>query len=151
MLFRSNITRKYPAAKVLALTQYEDKEYVIAAIKAGANGYMPKRAVGTELVTAIRTVYRGGPFLYSSAAKVLIEEYLQRAGGESCDLLTAREREIVRLVAAGYTSRKISGMLHISLKTVQGHRMKITKKLGLRNRTELIKYAMREGLLSMDT
>ncbi len=145
------IRKQNPAAKVLVLTQYEDKEYVLSAIKAGVAGYVPKRAMGSELVTAIRTTHRGDTFLYPSAAKALIENYLHRAEGEPYDRLTAREREILRLVVAGQTSREISDMLHISSKTVQSHRLTIMKKLGLHNRSELIKYAMRKGLLSIDT
>lgn len=145
------IRKENPTAKVLVLTQYENKEYLLAAAKAGVAGYVPKRAISTELVTAIRAVHRGDSFLYPSAAKTLIEDYQQRVKGEPYDRLTAREREILKLLASGQTSREIGNTLHISLKTVQGHRMKIAKKLGLHNLTELIKYAMRKGLLDMDT
>ncbi len=146
-----HLRKEIPAAKVLVLTQYETKQYILSAIKAGAVGYIPKKALSSELLTAIRAVHEGEPFLYPSAAVALIEDYRQQAEVEPYDRLTAREREILKLVAEGHTSRKISDMLHISLKTVQGHRMKITKKLGLGNRTELIKYAMRKGLVSTET
>ncbi|MEE9400031.1 MAG: response regulator transcription factor [Dehalococcoidales bacterium] len=144
------ITKKKPAVKVLVLTQHDNKEYIISAIKAGAAGYVPKRALGSELISAIRAVHKADSFLYPSAAAALIESYRQQIEEEPYDRLTAREREILKLIAEGYTSRKIAEMLYISLKTVQGHRMKIFEKLDIHNRTELIKYAMRKGLVNMD-
>ena len=146
------ILKGNPKAKVLVLSQYDDKEYIISAIKAGSTGYVPKRALGSELVSAIRAVYHGGSFLYPSAATALIQDYrLQALEGDSYDQLTPREREVLKLIAEGHTSREIAEMLFISLKTVMGHRAKIMEKLGLHNRTELIKYAMRKGVLSLDS
>lgn len=144
------IRKKGLPVKVLALTQHDNKEYILSAIKAGANGYVPKRALGSELVLAIRTVYKGDSFLYPSAVAVLIEDYLRQAEAEPYDRLTAREREIFKLIAEGFTSREIAGKLFISLKTVLSHRTKITEKLDIHNRTELIKYAMRRGIVSLD-
>ncbi len=145
------IMKKSPKTKVLVLTQHDNREYVLSAIKAGATGYVPKRALGSELVSAIRTVYKGDSFLYPTAATALIKDYLHRAEEDPYDRLTAREREILRLIAEGHTSREIAEMLFISLKTVLGHRTKIMEKLDIHNRTELIKYAMRKGLVSIDT
>ncbi len=145
------IKKKNPKAKVLILTQHDNKEYILSAIKAGAAGYVPKRALGSDLVSAIRSVHKGDSFLYPSAAAALIDDYRQQVEGEPYDRLTEREREILKLLAEGHTSRQIADMLFISLKTVQGHRTKIMEKLDLHNRTELIKYAMRKGLVSMDT
>ncbi len=146
------ILKKRPKAKVLFLTQYETKEYLLSAIKAGAAGYIPKRALSSELLTAIHTVHKGGSFLYPSAAAALIEGYRQRTEeAEPYDQLTAREREILKLIAGGHTSRKISDILHISFKTVNSHRTKIMKKLNIHKSTELIKYAIRKGILSVDT
>ena len=145
------IRKRSPAVKVIVLTQYDNKEYVLSTIKAGAAGYVPKRALGSELVSAIRAVHRGDSFLYPSAATALIEGYRQQAEGEPYDRLTEREREILKLIADGHISREIADMLFISLKTVLGHRAKIMEKLDLHNHTELIKYAMRKGLVSMDT
>lgn len=146
------IRKKHPKIKVLVLTQHDNKEYILSVIKAGASGYVPKRALGSELVSAIRSVKEGDSFLYPSAASALIEDYLQQTRGEDpYDQLTAREREIFKLIAEGHTSRKIADMLFLSLRTVQGHRLKIMEKLDLHNRTELIKYAMRKGLVSLDT
>ena len=145
------IKKRNPSIKVLVLTQHDNKEYILSAIKAGAIAYVPKRAMGSDLVTAIRAVYKGGSFLYPSAAATLIEDYRQQAEAEPYDRLTDREREILKLIADGHTSREIAGMLFISLKTVQGHRTKIMDKLDIHNRTELVKYAMRKGLVSMET
>ncbi len=146
------IMKEVPKAKVLILSQHNDKEFILSSIKAGSAGYIPKRALGSELVSAIRALYRGESFLYPSAAAALIRDYREQAQtADSYDLLTPREREILKLIAEGHTSREIADMLFISLKTVMGHRTKIIEKLGLRNRTELIKYAMRKGLLSLET
>ncbi len=145
------ITKKHPGVKVLVLTQHDNREYIISAIKAGAAGYVPKRALGADLVTAIRTVCRGESFLYPSAAAALINDYLHQVEEEPYDRLTAREREILKLIADGHTSREIADMLYLSPKTVLGHRTKIMDKLDIHNRTELIKYAMRKGLVTMDS
>ena len=146
------ITKQNPKAKVLVLTQYDSKEYILSAIKAGSAGYVPKRALGSELVSAIRAVYHGESFLYPSAATALVEDYRQQAqSGDAYDQLTPREREILKLVAEGHTSREIANMLFISLKTVLGHRTRIMGKLDLHNRTELIRYAMRKGIVGIDT
>ncbi len=145
------IIKKHPKVKVLVLTQHDNREYIISTIKAGAAGYVPKRALGSDLVSAIRSVYRGGSFLYPSAATALIQDYLHKVEDDPYDRLTAREREILKLIAEGSTSREIADMLFISLKTVLGHRTKIMKKLDLHNRAELFKYAVRKGLVTIDT
>ena len=146
------IKKKIPKTEVLVLTQYEDRDYVLSAIKAGADGYVPKRAASSELVSAINAVHKGHTFLYPSAVKVLTQDYFQRVEKEEpYDKLTAREREILKLIADGHTSREIAEMLSISLKTVLVHRDKIMQKLDLHNRNELIKYALRKGILSIDT
>lgn len=145
------ITKKNPHNKVLVLTQHDNKEYVLSTIKAGAAGFVPKRALGSDLVLAIRAVQRGESFLYPSAATALVEDYRQQTEeAEPYDRLTAREREILKLIAEGHTSREIATMLFISLKTALGHRAKLMEKLALHNRTELIKYAMRKGLVTID-
>jgi two-component system response regulator NreC len=143
------IKKKNAKIRILVLTQHDDKEYVLSSIKAGAAGYVPKKAMGSELVSAIRAVHRGESFLYPSAAAALIDDYRQQAEVEPYDRLTAREKEILTLIADGHSSRKIAEMLFISFKTVQGHRTKIMDKLDIRNRVELIKYAIRKGLVSM--
>ncbi len=146
------ITKKDPRVKVLVLTQHDNKEYILSAVKAGSAGYVPKRALGSELVSAIRAVHKGDSFLYPSAATALIEDYRQQVEREEpYDRLTAREREVLKLLAEGHTSRETADILVISLKTVLGHRTKIMGKLDIHNRTELIKYALRKGLVSLDT
>ncbi len=146
------ILKQNPKARILILTQHDDKEYVLSAIKAGSTGYLPKRALGSELVSAIRAVNRGDSFLYPSAASALIKDYRSQAqDGDAYSQLTPREREILKLIAEGHTSREIADMLFISVKTVMGHRTKLMEKLNLHNRTELIKYAMRKGIVSLDS
>ncbi len=145
------IQKECPNAKVLVLTQHEDSEYILSMIKVGAKGYISKTATASELVSAIRTVYKGESYLYPSAATALVEEYLMRAGEEKDEYerLTDREREILQLVAEGRTNREIADKLFISVKTVLRHRTNIMEKLGFHNRTELIKYAMSKGLIEM--
>lgn len=144
------IVKEKTQAKVLILTQHDNKEYILSAIKAGAAGFVPKRALGSDLISAIRAVYQGGSFLYPSATAVLIEDYRKRAEVDTYDRLTSREREILKLIAEGHTSQEIATTLIIALKTVLGHRTKIMEKLDIHNRTELIKFAMRKGLISID-
>ena len=145
------IKEENSGVKVLALTQYDIKEYILSAIKAGVAGYVPKRALGSELASAIRAVHKGDTFLYPSAAAVLIDSYLQKVGAQPRERLTEREREILKFIAEGYTSREIAAMLSISLKTVLNHRMRMMKKLDIHNRTGLIKYAIHKGLLFIHT
>lgn len=140
--------KESPKVKVLILTQHDNREYILSAIKAGTAGYIPKRALGSELIAAIRSVHKGDSFLYPSAAAALIKDYLHQKKEEPYDRLTAREREVLRLIAEGYTSREIAEMLSISIKTVLGYRVKIMGKLDIHNHTELIKYAMRRGIVS---
>ncbi len=145
------IVKCNPKVKVLILTQYDDRDHIISSIKAGASGYMPKRASSSELISAIRAVQRGEPFLYPSATSTLIKDYLHRIEEKPYDGLTGRQREILKLIAEGHTSRQIAACLLISLKTVLSHRCKMMKKLDLHNCTELIKYAICKGLITMDT
>ena len=145
------IRKKKMAVKVVVLTQYDNKEYILSSIKAGAAGYVPKRAASSELVSAIRTVHQGVAFLHPSAATALMENYRQRVEKEPHDRLTAREKQIVKLVAEGHTSREIADMLAINLKTVLSHRTRVMAKLDMHNASELIKYAMRQGIVTLDT
>ena len=145
------LTKRNPGMKVIILTQHDNREYILSAIKVGAAGYIPKKALGSDLISAIRAVHSGDSFLYPSAAKTLIDDYRKQA--EQPDIyesLTEREREILKLIAEGLTSREIANALYISQKTVQGHRTKVMEKLDLHNRTELIKYAMRKGLVDLN-
>lgn len=146
------IRKANPNTNVLVLTQHEAKEYVLSAVKAGAAGCISKKAVSSELVSAIRAIHRGGSFLHPSVARLLIEDYLQRTDGEidPYERLTDREREVLQLVAEGRTNQEIADLLILSMKTVLGHRANIMEKLDIHSRTDLIKYAIRRGLISVD-
>ncbi len=145
------IRKGNPEAKILILTQHDNKEYVIASVKAGAAGCVPKRAVASELVSAVRVVHQGDSYLYPSVASVLLKEYLQRVEHDSYNGLTNRETEVLKLVAESHPTREIANLLCVSVKTVLGHRTKIMEKLDIHNRTELVKYAIRKGLITPDT
>lgn len=146
------IKKASPKTKVLVLTQHDNKEYIVSSVRAGAAGCISKKMASSELVSAINAVHRGDSFLDPSAAKLLIDDYLQRADGEMdpFERLTNREREVIKLVAEGRTNREIADLLRISVKTVLGYRTRIMEKLGIHNRTELVKYAIRKGLITVD-
>jgi len=147
------IRKEFPKVKVLVLTQYDDKEYVFPVIEAGASGFISKTAASSELVSGIRSVYRGDSFLSPSAARILVEDYQQEASirkeQDPYKQLTDREREILKLLAEGYTTRKIADMLVISVKTVEGHKTNLMSKLDIHNRTDLVKYALRKGIITV--
>jgi DNA-binding NarL/FixJ family response regulator len=147
------IRKEFPKVKVLVLTQYDDKEYVFPVIEAGASGFLSKTAASSELVSGIRSVYRGDSFLSPSAARILVEDYQQEASirkeQDPYKQLTDREREILKLLAEGYTTRKIADMLVISVKTVEGHKTNLMSKLDIHNRTDLVKYALRKGIITV--
>lgn len=145
------IRKENQKVNVLILTQYEKKEYVLPSLKAGASGCVPKRVVASELVSAIQAVHNGESFLHPSVAKLLVDDYLQRTEQDPYDKLTRREREVLKLVAEGRTNREIAELLAVSVKTVLGHRSNVMEKLDIHNRTDLIKYAIRRGLISVDT
>ena len=143
-----------PAAAVLALTMYEDDQYFFEMLRAGASGYVPKRAAPDELVSAIRAVSRGEVFLYPSLAGRLVQDYLRRgpAGEEEPpgDELTPREQEVLTLIAEGLSNNEIADRLVISAKTVDRHRENLMRKLKLHNRVDLVKYALRKGLIGLE-
>ncbi len=145
------IKKKNPSVKVLVLTQHDNREYILSTIKSGSDGYLPKRALGSELVAAIRAIHQGHSFLYPTAAGILLEDYRRQVEKEPYDRLTEREREVFRLIADGHTSREIADMLFISLKTIHNHRAKIMEKLNIHNKSELIKYAILKGLITIDS
>ncbi len=145
-----------PDTRILVLTQYDNKEYLMRFLKAGAAGYVIKKAVGEELVAAIRTVKSGERFLHPSMATQLIDEYLHpteatNEEGNHYEKLSDREKEVLKLVAEGSTSQQVADALGLSVKTVMVHRSNIMEKLGIHNRTELIKYAIRKGLIQVQT
>jgi two-component system response regulator NreC len=143
-----------PASAVLALTMYEDDQYFFEMLRAGASGYVPKRAAPDELVSAIRAVSRGEVFLYPSLAGRLVQDYLRRGpvgeGEPPGDELTPREQEVLTLIAQGFSNNEIADQLVISAKTVDRHRENIMRKLNLHNRVDLVKYALRKGLIGLE-
>jgi DNA-binding NarL/FixJ family response regulator len=144
------ITHRKPEIRVLMLSMHDSEQYLFEAIRAGASGYVLKSAVDRDLVEACRAAMRGEPFLYPGAVRALMREYLERArAGEALhkELLTPREEEIVKLVAEAHTNEEIGEMLFISKKTVERHRANILEKLGMRDRVELTRYAIRRGLV----
>ena len=146
----AELHRRRPELRTLMLSMYESEQYFFEALKAGASGYVLKSAADRDLVEACRAAMRGEPFLYPAAVTALIRDYLDRAGaGEevSADPLTPREVEIVKLVAEGNTTDEIADTLVISMKTVEHHRSHILEKLGMRDRVELTRYAIRRGLV----
>ena len=143
------IKERWPEVAVVALTIHEDKEYFFQMLDAGASGYIPKRAAPEELLTAIRAAARGEVYLYPSLAKLLVKDYLTEPQQEEdpLDGLTDREQEVLELVADGLTNREIGQELNISHKTVARHRENIMQKLNLHSRVELVKYAIRKGII----
>jgi two-component system response regulator NreC len=145
------IKRTSPEVAVVALTIHEDEEYFFKMLEAGAGGYVPKRAAPEELLTAIRAAAAGEVYLYPSLAKLLVKDYLAQErsneAGTSLDGLTSREQEVLRYLAEGASNEAIADALVISIKTVARHRENIMKKLGLHSRAELVRYAIRKGII----
>ena len=147
------IRKEFPAIKVLALTQYSDKEYVLPVIEAGAHGFVSKTAASSEPAVGIRSVYRGDSFLSPSVAKLLVESF-QQGGGiqdrrDPYDQLTGREREVLKLLVEGHTTQEIADILVISPKTVEGYKTSLMDKLDIHNRVDLVKYALRKGIITV--
>ncbi|MEA2418501.1 MAG: hypothetical protein QOE60_707 [Thermoleophilaceae bacterium] len=146
----AELKKRRPELRTLMLSMYDSEQYFFEALKAGASGYVLKSAADHDLVEACRAAMRGEPFLYPAAVAALIRDYLDRASrGEAvpADPLTPRELEIVKLVAEGYSTDEIASTLVISKKTVEHHRSHILEKLGMRDRVELTRYAIRRGLV----
>ncbi|MGW7680763.1 response regulator [Kribbella sp. NPDC054772] len=139
-----------PDLRVLMLTMYDNEQYFFQALKAGASGYVLKSVLDRDLVEACRATMRGEPFLYAGAVTALVRSYLDRVR-QGVDvpqqILTAREEEVLKLVAEGNSSKEIAELLTISVKTVERHRSNMLQKLGLRDRLDLTRYAIRAGLL----
>jgi DNA-binding NarL/FixJ family response regulator len=149
------IKKRDQDVKILVLTMHDNEEYLFQVLQAGASGYVLKKAADSDLVNAIHVVNRGDCFLYPSAAKMVVEDYLEKLkhGQEptsSFDTLTDREREILTLVAEGHTNREIAEALFISVKTVETHKANIMEKLNLHKRAELVRYAIKKGMLQVD-
>jgi two-component system response regulator NreC len=139
-----------PLIQILILTMHEDEDYFFRILAAGASGYVLKGAGSDELLSAIRAVSQGGVYLFPTMAKKLVSDYLKGQESGAGDPLTTREREVLKLIAAGKMNREIAELLVVSLNTVQTHRLHIMEKLNLHNRTELIKYAIRRGLIEAE-
>ena len=149
------IRRRQPKTKVLMLTGYMEDEHVAGALKAGASGYVVKKSELDELLLGIQAVHRGNPYFSSSIGDGDLTDYLwqlkSNAGRSGYELLTAREREVLQLIAEGASNQKIAQDLFISVKTVEAHRAHIMTKLHAKNRTDLIRYALRRGLVGLDS
>jgi DNA-binding NarL/FixJ family response regulator len=144
------ISQRRPEVRVLILSMHDNEQYLFEAIKVGASGYVLKSAVDRDLVEACRAAMRGEPFLYPGGVRALMRDYVERArAGEigRGEVLTPREEEIVKLVAEAHTNEEIGELLFISKKTVERHRANILEKLGMRDRVELTRYAIRRGLV----
>jgi len=147
------IRQSHPDVQVLALTVHDSEAYVFQMLQAGATGYVVKRAPAAEVIMAVKRAYRGESVLHPSVAKLLIKDYLSRVerGEEaSYDTLSDREREILKLIAEGQTNKEIAELLFLSVKTVQAHRANLMRKLGMHDRTELVKYAIRKGIIGLE-
>ncbi|MBI1886576.1 MAG: response regulator transcription factor [Chloroflexi bacterium] len=146
------IREENPDSQVIILTVHAEEEYLFRTLQSGGCGYVLKSAADTDLMEAIRKAYRGEVFLYPSAVKRLLGEYLKGARGEGkgdqYDTLTAREKEVLKLTAEGFTNQEVAEKLVISPKTVDTYRQRIMEKLNLHHRSELVRYALRKGLLS---
>jgi DNA-binding NarL/FixJ family response regulator len=147
------IKRDRPETEVVVLSVHDSEAYVVQALRAGAAGYVLKRNAATELAAAIRAAHEGQAYLHPSIARRVIDDYLSRirsaedSPAEPHERLTPREREVLQLAAEGHTTRSIAGLLCLSTKTVEHHRASIMTKLGLHGQTELVKYAIRAGLV----
>ncbi len=147
------IKEHWPNIAIVALTIHEDEEYFFKMLEAGASGYVPKRAAPEELISAIRIAASGEVYLYPSLAKLLVRDYFTQndldEDNNALDGLTDRQQEVLALLAEGATNAEIAAKLHISPKTVSSHRENIMQKLNLHSRTELVKYAIRKGLIQL--
>lgn len=153
MVATQEIRERAPGVKVLALTMHDREEFFFAMLKAGALGYVLKGSEPNDLLTAIEMVQRGEPFLSPAVTKAVLKDYLghrSNQGPSGYDSLTLREKEVLHLTAEGKTTREMAELLHLSVKTVEKHRARMMEKLELQNLTELIKYAIRKGLIDVD-
>jgi DNA-binding NarL/FixJ family response regulator len=142
------LSRRKPELRMLILSMYENEQFLFEALKAGASGYVLKSGADRDIVQACRAAMRGETFLYPSAVSTLVRDFVQRdADDTKFEPLTPREQEILKLIAEAHSSKEIASMLTISIKTVERHRANILEKLGMRDRVELTRYAIRRGLV----
>jgi two-component system response regulator NreC len=150
------IVHDCPETRVLVLTMHDDPAYLRSVLAAGASGYVLKRSVDAELLTAIRAVYRGGTFVDPSLANVLVEDVLAKKGAKArpkrpVNILSDRELQVLRLVARGYSSQQIAKQILVGVKTVETYRARLAQKLGLRTRSDVVRFAVQMGLLTPET
>jgi DNA-binding NarL/FixJ family response regulator len=136
-----------PEISVLVLSMHDDERYLYEALQAGAAGYVLKREADTVLVAAVRAVARGEPFMTNAAERSLVREWMQDDSTGPVEPLTLREREVLKLIAEAFTNKEIGETLHLAEKTVESHRANLLRKLGMRDRVELVRYAIRRGLI----
>jgi DNA-binding NarL/FixJ family response regulator len=142
------LNKRKPELKLIMLSMHDSEQFLFEALKAGASGYVLKSGADTDIVEACRAAMRGDSFLYPSAVATLVRDYVERGGEDKhFDVLTPRELEVLKLIAEAHTSKKIAAELFISIKTVERHRQNILDKLGMRDRVELTRYAIRRGLI----
>ena len=148
----ARIAKKFPHVRVIILSMHINEEYVLQALRAGAAGYLVKGADAAELEIAIRAVARGETYLSPTVSKHVVTDYIQRISGEttSLELLTPRQREVLQLIAEGYSTKKIASTLKISVKTVETHRMQLMERLDIHDIAGLVRYAIRIGLVKPD-
>lgn len=143
-----------PEIKILVLTQYEDKEYISRFLKSGVSGYLLKKAVGSDLITALRAINNGQLYLHPSITSEVVAGYLgkdkQTTIEDPYEKLTDREKQILKLIAEGYTHKEIADMLNISAKTVIAHQTNISEKLDIHSRSGLLKFAIRRGIIKIN-
>jgi DNA-binding NarL/FixJ family response regulator len=141
------IRAQAPDIAVLVLSMHDDERYLFEALQAGAAGYVLKREADQALVEAVRAVWRGEPFMTNAAERSLIREWMDDDSSGPAEPLTLREREVLKLIAEAHTNRAIGELLHLAEKTVESHRANLLRKLGMRDRVELVRYAIRRGLI----
>ena len=145
----AELHKRKPEIRLLMLSMHDSEQFLFEALKAGASGYVLKSGADTDIVDACRAAMRGESFLYPSAVTTLVRDYVERGGRgeEQFDVLTPRELEVLKLIAEAHTSKEIAELLFISIKTVERHRQNILDKLGMRDRVELTRYAIRRGVI----
>jgi DNA-binding NarL/FixJ family response regulator len=145
----AELHKRKPELKTLMLSMHDSEQFLFEALKAGASGYVLKSGADTDIVDAVRAAIRGDSYLYPSAVTSLVRDYVERGDRdeEEFDVLTSRELEVLKLIAEAYTSQQIADALFISIKTVDRHRQNILEKLGMRDRVELTRYAIKRGLI----
>jgi DNA-binding NarL/FixJ family response regulator len=143
----AELSRRRPELRLLILTMYDSEQFLFESLRAGASGYVLKSSADRDILDACRATMRGESFLYPSAIGALVREAVERGRDEQFDVLTPRELEVLKLIAEALTSKEIAATLFISAKTVERHRANILKKLGMRDRVELTRYAIRRGLI----